>query len=104
MPRAELFTRPTRGDRARERVADELDVPDAARGVPPALEGQDGEQEVYVAPHLPDAVRAPGPELRADVVDDADAAAPERAREREVEVGPVHEHDGVGTALDRGLL
>src|ERR1044072_4988487 len=104
MPRAELCTRQARDDRARERVADELYVRDAARGVPLALEGQDGEQEVYGAPHLPDAVRAPGPELRADVVDDSEVAAPERAREREVEVGPVHEHDGVGAALACGLL
>jgi hypothetical protein len=102
--RAELFARESGRGRAGEGVADELDVRDAARGVPLALEGEDGEQEVYVAPHLTDAVRAPGPKLRADVVDDAQAATAERACEREVEVGPVNEHDGVGAPFERGAL
>ena len=75
MARAELFARVARRGRARERVADELDLGDAARRVPFALEGEDGEHQVNVAPHLPDSVRAPGPELRADVVDDFEAAA-----------------------------
>src|SRR5687767_7746408 len=104
MARAELLARESGRGRAGEGGADGRDVRDAARGVPLALEGEDGEQEVYVAPHLTDAVRAPGPELRADVVDDAQPPPAQSAREREVEVGPVDEHDGVGAPFERGAL
>src|SRR5205085_5876270 len=102
--RAKLFARYARRDRARERVADELDLIDAARLVPAALERKDGEHQVNVAAHLPDAVRAPGPELRAYVVDDSEPTAVEGAREREVEVGPVNEDDRVGAACEGRAL
>src|ERR1700724_3362821 len=46
--------------------------------------------------------RAPGPDLRADVVDQGNSISPEPARQEAVEVGKIDEHRAVGTALARG--
>ena len=45
--------------------------------------------------HRVDVARAPGPQLRADVVDDRHAEPPNRARETEVEVGKVDRDEDV---------
>jgi beta-glucosidase len=46
-------------------------VLDVAFSVPVRLKGKNGQQQVNVAPDTAHAMRAPGPELRADVIDDA---------------------------------
>src|SRR5712692_6277065 len=50
------------------------------------------------------AARAPGPDLRADVIDQRDPFALETARQQTVEVGKVDEHRAVGTALPCGAV
>ncbi len=52
----------------------------------------------------PGAPRAPGPDLRADVVDQRDPVSLETARQEAMKVGKIDEHRAVGTALAGGGL
>src|SRR5205085_10327610 len=103
MPTTKLGAVITRINRARERMADEFYVRDAALCVPLRLERQEREQQINVAAHRTDAMRAPSPELRADVVDHFQPAPVQRAREPQVEVGPINEHDRIGAARECGV-
>ena len=60
------------------------------------LELEDDQHAIGDLPHRLHAPGTPGPQLRADVVDDRDAEASDRARQPEVEVGKVDRHEHVG--------
>src|ERR687883_1322700 len=100
MAQAELFKALASTDCACKRVAHELDVVYAARLVPTLFKGKNRQQQVNVAPYISQAVRAPGPNLRADVVDDAQATATKGTRQSEIKIGPVNKHYRVGPALN----
>src|SRR6266496_676136 len=68
------------------------------------LEGKERDDAAGPARDRPGAARAPGPDLRADVVDQGDPVAFQTARQQTVEVGKVDEHRAVGTALPCGGL
>ena len=59
------------------------------------FEGEDDQHLAHVTLDLRDALRPPRPELRADIVDDGNAAPVKLARQAEVPVGKVDEHGGV---------
>ena len=61
------------------------------------LELEDDQDSIRDLPHRPHAPRTPGPQLRADVVDDRDTEASDRARQPEVEVRKVDRHEHVRT-------
>ena len=81
MPAAELRASVARADFARQRMPCELDVRNVARRVPRGLEGKNREQQINVAADALDSITAPRPELRTDVINDAQAPPPEEARE-----------------------
>src|SRR3990167_4750370 len=61
------------------------------------LEPEEHDHPVHVPADIPQPPPAPGPELRADVVDDRDAVALDQGcDDREVEIAEVHEDDEVG--------
>ena len=80
-----------------EGMADEFGI-DAAGAVEGLLEGKDDEHAADEFPDEVDAVLLPGPELRADEVDDGNAEAVEFPGEAEVDVGEVDEDGEVGAA------
>ena len=84
-----------------QRMADKLGV-DAALAVKRLLKGKDDQHAVDVPLHQLDAVFLPGPELRADEVDDGNAEAVELLGEPEMDVGKVDEHGDAGAALADG--
>src|SRR5712692_390663 len=84
-------------------MADELD-PHTGTPIELLLEGQDDEHTVDEAGDLPDPPLAPGPDLRADEVEDRDAGAARAARETEVEVGIVDQEDQIGPGARLRLL
>ena len=66
------------------------------------LERKDHEHLIDVAGYLLDASAAPGPQLRRDVVDDADSQCLAAPGQAQIEIGIVHEHHRVGAlAPDR---
>src|SRR5438093_7035278 len=52
-----------------------LDISDPPRGIPIFFKGKDRKQQIDIARDVPRAVRTPGPELRAYIIDDPHAAA-----------------------------
>ncbi len=86
-----------------EGMADELGL-DAALAVELLLKREDDQHAADVFAHQPDAVLLPGPELRADEVDDGNAEAVELAGEAEVDFGEVDEHGDGGPARADGAL
>ena len=86
-----------RFERVEQRMADE-DGGQAALLVERLFEREDAEHQVEVARHLRDAPAVPGPNLRADVVDDAHArhGALHGLGEAEIETGVVDEHERAG--------
>jgi hypothetical protein len=86
-----------------EGMADEFGI-DAAGAVIRLLEGKDDQHAADVFADELDAVLLPGPELRADEVDDGNAEAVEFAGEAEVDFGEVDEDgDGGGMGADGAL-
>ena len=80
-------------------MADPLDVEFRRDlGEPRFLERKNGQEQIDVALHGLDAARPRGPDLRADVVDDARAGqvAAQLWREAEIEAGAVDQDDGIG--------
>jgi hypothetical protein len=86
-----------------EGMADELGI-DAAGAVIRLLEGKDDEHAADVFADEADAVLLPGPELRADEVDDGNAEAVEFAGEAEVDLGKIDEDGDGGAAGADGAL
>ncbi len=82
-------------------MADELGV-DAAGAVEPFFEGKDDHHAADALLYPAQAAALPGPELRADEVDDRDVEFFELAGEAEVDVGEVDEDGDVGAALFDG--
>ena len=78
-------------------------------GVAGGLERKDRADRIQVARHGETALRLPGPELRADVLDDGGSAETRAGqagltqfiREAEIESGIVDEHDDLGLPLQR---
>src|SRR6267143_3291399 len=91
----EFFTIITWAHFARQRVADVLDLSHAARRKPLLLERQNREQQIDIALHAMNAIRAPGPQLRTDVVNDRHSAPSQPARPPQIKVGPVNQNYGV---------
>nr|AIA12120.1 Unknown Function [uncultured bacterium] len=102
--KTELFTAHARMDGFGKRVAHKLHVINAPLLIPLALEGKNREQQVNVAPNVSHAMRAPSPELRADVVDDARSIGVKRTRQSQIEVRPVNQHYRVRFALQSCAL
>ncbi len=69
---------------------------DVAVAVEGLFEGEDDHHAVDALLHPAQAAALPGPELRADEVDDRDAEALQLAGEAEVDVGEVDEDGDVG--------
>jgi uncharacterized protein YdeI (YjbR/CyaY-like superfamily) len=80
-----------------EGVADELGV-DVAGAVEGGFEGEDDEHAVDALLDPAETATLPGPELRADEVDDGDVAFFQLAGEAEVDVGEVDEDGDIGAA------
>src|SRR5712691_1188921 len=68
------------------------------------LEGKKRDDAAGPAGDRAGATRAPGPDLRADVVDQGNPFPLKTARQETVEVGKVDEHRAIGTALPCGGL
>ena len=91
--------------RAREidqRMADELDR-HAGIAVERFFEGKNHQHAIGDALHRPHPVPAPGPELRADVVNDRDAQLLDRCRQPEIEIGEIDDDQRVGLFRSRGV-
>ena len=84
-------------------MADELGL-DALLAIERLLEGKDHQHPVDVLLDELDAVLLPGPQLRADEVDDGNAEAVELFGQAEVDFGEVDEHGDAGWPLPDGLL
>ena len=91
---------PRRRHHVEERMADPLDR-HAGITIDALLEFEDHQDAVGDAAHRLHAPRTPGPELRADVVDDRHPELAQGAGEREVEVGKIDGDEDVWTFLAR---
>ena len=85
----------------RQRVADELGI-DAASAVEAFFEGEDDHHAGDALLHPAKAAALPGPELRADEVDDRGAEFFQLAGKPEIDVGEVDEDGDVGPPLPDG--
>ena len=90
-------------DRVEDGMADELDRhtrPPVDRG----LEGEHGEHQRDAPADRLDASAAPRPDLRRDEVDDRHAGAARRARQAQVELGKIDDHEDTrpASALEDG--
>jgi hypothetical protein len=84
-------------NRVGQRVPDELHL-DPVPAVELALKRKDDQHLAHVTPHQFEASSAPGPKLRADVVNDRDATAMKLARQAKVELREIDEHGGIWAA------
>ena len=66
------------------------------------FKGKDDEHPIDVAPNLPHPVLPPGPDLRADVVDDAEPRAMKLLRQTKIEVWPVDQDHDIGSPVEGG--
>src|SRR5258708_8529719 len=76
---------------------------DLMLGVEVLLKRKDDEHSIDVAANRVEAVAAPRPHLRADVVDDFESITAQAARQAEIEIGPVDEDHGLRPSLPRCL-
>jgi hypothetical protein len=74
-----------------ERMTDVLYLRDPARRVPIFFERKNRKQQVNVALDIPDAIRTPRPQLRANVIDDRNTSSMKPARESQIEFGPINQ-------------
>ncbi len=79
-----------------QRMPDELHL-DPVPPVELALKRKDDQHLAHVALHQLDASFAPGPELRADVVNHRNTAAMQLPRQAEIELREIDQHGHVGT-------
>src|SRR5688572_19636175 len=87
-----------------ERATDVLDVLDPPLGIPALFERQDGYQQVDISSNRPDAIAAPSPELRRNIIGDLYSVLAERLGQLQVEIRKVYKNHHVGSPLDRRLL
>ena len=66
------------------------------------LEGKDDEGAIYEPPEELRPLLAPGPDLRRDVIDHGNAKAVCEPGEAEVEIGEVHQYQGIGAPRPDG--
>src|SRR5215510_9223903 len=90
MARAELFARRGHSNAVEQRMADVINL-DAVALVIVLLERQDDQHLLDVAFDRVNTIAAPGPDLRADVIDHAMAVAFEPLRQPQVEFWPVNQ-------------
>src|SRR5438270_10788809 len=89
---------------AGQRMTHVFDICDAAFSVPTFFEWQNRKQEIDVALYVSRAIRPPRPQLRADVINDADAVPVKPTRQPQIEIGPIDENCRVGiSSFDRTL-
>ena len=86
------------GGKIGERMADKFRL-DAALAIILLFKRENDQHALDVSLHLLDALRLPGPELRADEVDDGNAKAMEHLGETEMNLRKVDEHGDAGAAL-----
>src|SRR5205085_11823273 len=84
---------------AGQRVANVLDISDAAGGIPVFFKGQDRKQQIDIALDVPGAIRTPGPKLRAYIINDRDAAVMKPVRQTQIEIRPINQNRCIGLAL-----
>ena len=89
---------------AGERMAHVLDLIDSAFGIPLLFKGKNRKQEIDIASNTTRAIRAPGPQLRTDVVDHFKAITMERARQSQIKLRPVNQNYRVGSIFASRLL
>ena len=99
MSTAELIAVVLSANFAGQRMANVLDISDAARGIPIFFKGQDRKQQIDIARNVPGAIRAPGPKLRAYIINDPNTAAMKPARQTQIEIRPINQNRCVGLAL-----
>src|ERR687884_584735 len=87
-----------------QRMAHILNFRNTALSVPVLFEGQDRKQEIDVSLNVAHAVRAPGPELRAYVINDGNATAVQPARQPQIEIRPIDENRGYRLAAFSGTF
>src|SRR5881227_1766057 len=84
---------------AGQRVANVLDISDAARCIPVFFKGQDRKQQIDITLDVPRPIRTPGPKLRAYIINDPNAAAMKPARQTQIEIRPINQNRCVELAL-----
>src|SRR5437763_14218609 len=99
MSTAELIAVVLSANFAGQRVANVLDISDAAGGIPVLFKGQDRKQQIDIALDVPGAIRTPGPKLRAYIINDRDAAVMKPARQTQIEIRPIYKNGWVGMAM-----
>ena len=95
VPFAEAFLVQLRGQSLEERMSHELDI-DSFLAVQLHLERKDDEHLVDEPLHFPYAGLVPGPDLRADIIDDLHSVFPNPPGEPKIESGVVDQHQHFG--------